>query len=250
MFYLLSLLMIIAALVLVLPRLLRPRLPKTEDSDIIRQQNIATAREQLQSLHAADNAPSTMLSADAQREYETEIQNRLLEDAPAKTLDDESMSQNPAHTGKGGAWLAAFVLFIGAPLCYWFAGTPQTTSQQTTAPVNLKSAVIGLQKHINENPNDGEALALMGTGTLVHWATPRSGGTFCPRPRSSRRSAIAISGKHLCTVVGKKRRRSRCLAKKISARTCRCWRDSILSRFSGACTGRKQKSRRPFAPCR
>lgn len=189
MFWLVAIVMIAVAILIILPPMRRHDSSTTPDNDrdIIRRQNIAAAREQLESMRADDGAPADMLTLDAQSEYETEIQSRLLEETEETAKDTP---QEIRRTGGLGAVLSVFFLIVGAPLIYIFAGTPALLSAPDPVPANtpapsMETALLGLEKHLQENPEDGEALALMGRA-LSSLGRYREAADYFARARSVR----------------------------------------------------------------
>lgn len=171
--------MLILALMLALPVFLRPRRLPPDDS---RRENIAAARGHLRELQ------NRALPKEESEEYEAEIKTRLWEDA-GDSVSEKGDNSNRTEkrfsaVDKTGAIVACIVLF-SAPFLYWNLGAPSAPQMP-----NLDAAISGLRKHIAENPNDAEALALMGR-TLATIGRAEEAADFFARAREAESAASA-----------------------------------------------------------
>ncbi|MGI9297400.1 MAG: c-type cytochrome biogenesis protein CcmI [Gammaproteobacteria bacterium] len=171
--------MLAAALALALPAFLRPRRPPADDS---RRENIAAARGHLRELQ------NRAMPKEESEEYEAEIKTRLWEDAGesvSEKSDDANRTEKRrfAAADKTGAALACAIL-LSAPVLYWHLGAPSALSP----PPNLEIAILGLRRHIAENPGDAEALALMGR-TLATIGRAEEAAEYFARAREAESAA-------------------------------------------------------------
>ncbi len=148
-------LMISAALAAALFVFLFPRpLPRGD----ARRENIAAARARLLDLRAGEE-----FSAEDAAECELEIKTLLLEEADGEETAPPVFSP---RADKTGAAIVFAAIVPGALALYLYLGTPFAAVAPSVADNGLQrhisEKVVALQAHIAENPNDEEALALMG----------------------------------------------------------------------------------------
>ena len=176
--------MLAAALMAVLPAFLFPRAP---DEDSAQSENAAAARERLAALQAQIAAGE--ISPEEAAADESDIQRLLAEDkdehsAAAENTGDYSgdsihhrtglhwrasdisvkvAHKSPPAPDKLGALIACIVLLPGALSIYFWLGTPSAlVAEAPSAPPSLEEAAAGLRRYLADNPQDADALALMG----------------------------------------------------------------------------------------
>ncbi|MBE8158903.1 MAG: c-type cytochrome biogenesis protein CcmI [Betaproteobacteria bacterium] len=143
-------LMLAAALVLALFVFIFPRPPATTNSG--RAENIAAARARLSDLRARRGE---LPDADA-AEYETEIKKRLLDEAGLPDIAPPAFRPDADKTGIAVVFAA---IVPGALALYLYLGAPFAA----IAPhPDLSDKIGGLRQYIAQNPEDPDALALMG----------------------------------------------------------------------------------------
>lgn len=123
--------------------------PRPPSGGYARGENIEAARSRLLSLRGRDMPDAEFA------EYEAEIKRRLLEEAESS---DELPEHRPGADIAGIAVVCGF--FIPAALSiYFYLGSPFVVA----APhPDLTEKIAALRAHIARNPEDAEALALMG----------------------------------------------------------------------------------------
>ena len=174
-----------AALMAVLPAFLFPRAP---DEDSAQSENAAAASERLAALQAQIAAGE--ISPEEAAADESDIQRLLAEDKDehsaeaAENTDDYSddsihhrtglhwrasdisvkvAHKSPPAPDKLGALIACIVLLPGALSMYFWLGTPSAlVAEAPSAPPSLEEAAAGLRRYLADNPQDADALALMG----------------------------------------------------------------------------------------
>lgn len=173
-FWIISILMVIAGLVMVLPRLLTGKTTTAKDN---REQNISIAKERLAELE--NELKEGTLSRELYQQTLAELEKSLL-------VDIEDADNVAAKTRTTSGRLAAIALVIAVPglafLFYNMYGAPQhlavkgpgqhpanistpATASSTESPKetpSMEEMVSGLQKKIAENPADPNAWYLLG----------------------------------------------------------------------------------------
>ena len=186
-----------AALLAVLPAFLFPRAP---EEDSAQSENAAAASERLAALRAqiaageigpeeaaADEDDIQRLLAEDEDEHsETAAEN--IGDYPGdfssrpfladgddsihhrtglhwrtKNIAAKVAHKSPPAPDKLGALIACIVLLPGALSMYFWLGTPSAlVAEAPSAPPSLEEAAAGLRRYLADNPQDADALALMG----------------------------------------------------------------------------------------
>ena len=174
-----------AALMAVLPAFLFPRAP---DEDSAQSENAAAASERLAALQAQIAAGE--ISPEEAAADESDIQRLLAEDKDEHSAEaaenigdysDDSIHhrtglhwrasdisvkvahKSPPAPDKLGALIACIVLLPGALSMYFWLGTPSAlVAEAPSAPPSLEEAAAGLRRYLADNPQDADALALMG----------------------------------------------------------------------------------------
>lgn len=155
------------ALALALPPFLRPRPPDAGDS---RRRNIAAAHSRLAALRARED-----MSAGEAEEDESEIKMRLAAEAePLPSADSfPAAARGPDWIGTA---LVLLALVPGALLMFAVLRPPEIS-----AP-DLAAAAERLQEHVEANPEDGAALALLGR-TMRALDRPREAAEYFEQAR-------------------------------------------------------------------
>ena len=173
-----------AALLAVLPAFLFPRAP---EEDSAQSENAAAASERLAALRAQIAAGE--IGPEEAAADEDDIQRLLAEDEDGHSETAENIGDYPddsihhrtglhwrtsdisvkaAHKSppapdKLGALIACIVLLPGALSMYFWLGTPSAlVAEAPSAPPSLEEAAAGLRRYLADNPQDADALALMG----------------------------------------------------------------------------------------
>lgn len=155
----------VAALLIILPPLLRVR----EKDDVSRKGlNITVYRDQLQEL---DNDFASGLLNEAEYEQaKQELETSLLQDVAAPDAQVRSIS-----AGTTSAVIIALALPMFAGLLYFQLGAPQSlgekeisaTSLQFMSAEQLKETASTLQRALLDDPEDGEKWAVLGRANLM-----------------------------------------------------------------------------------
>ena len=174
-----------AALMAVLPAFLFPRAP---DEDSAQSENAAAASERLAALQAQIAAGE--ISPEEAADDESDIQRLLAEDKDKHSEEEaentgdysgdsihhptglhwrtsdisaKAAHKSPPAPDKLGALIACIVLLPGALSMYFWLGTPSAlVAEAPSAPPSLEEAAAGLRRYLADNPQDADALALMG----------------------------------------------------------------------------------------
>ena len=132
------------ALAAVLPAFLRPLMPP---EDTTQQDNIASAEERLAAARERELSPRQLA------EYESEIESELTN---TEEKAEVKASSEALRADKMGAAIVCMVLVPGVLALYLLFRPPTPHS-----PADLAAAIVGLEQHIQENPEDAKALGLM-----------------------------------------------------------------------------------------
>ena len=136
----------------------------SDDSDISWRENIAAARERLRyrQNHIEDSDSGEIMT-----EYKEEIESQLLIDTAHKPEPAPVVAAVPDRIG---AWMVLLFLAVAPPLFYLQSGQPgfilpiETRMEKQAA--NVEAAVEKLERYIAENPQNGEALTLLGAAMM------------------------------------------------------------------------------------
>ena len=132
------------ALAVVLPVFLRPHMPPPDKT---RQDNITAAEERLAAVRERELSPRQLA------EYESEIESELT------NADKETEVAAPSgilRADKTGAAIVCAMLVPGVLALYLLLSPSAPHSA-----ASLADAIAGLEQHIQENPEDAQALGLM-----------------------------------------------------------------------------------------
>lgn len=165
--------MMAAALLLALLALTRPR-RLNDDAAMLRRENIAAARARLAALRDDESAAEAA-------EHETEIKNRLLYET--EDIKAVASGNDNNRADRAGTAIAAAVLLPGVLALYLWLGAPAAIVTETVPPP-LAQAMQKLRQHIEANPQDAEALALMGR-SLATLGRPAEAAVFFARARAA-----------------------------------------------------------------
>ena len=174
-----------AALLAVLPAFLFPRAP---EEDSAQSENAAAASERLATLRAQIAAGE--IGPEEAAADEDDIQRLLAEDEDEHSAEEventgdysgdsihhrtglhwrtsdisvKAAHKSPPAPDKLGALIACIVLLPGALSMYFWLGTPSAlVAEAPSAPPSLEEAAAGLRRYLADNPQDADALALMG----------------------------------------------------------------------------------------
>ena len=174
-----------AALLAVLPAFLFPRAP---EEDSAQSENAAAASERLAALRAQIAAGE--IGPEEAAADEDDIQRLLAEDEDEHSAEEventgdysgdsihhrtglhwrtsdisvKAAHKSPPAPDKLGALIACIVLLPGALSMYFWLGTPSAlVAEEPSAPPSLEEAAAGLRRYLADNPQDADALALMG----------------------------------------------------------------------------------------
>ncbi len=179
----LALAMLSLALFLVLPAFLHPRPPAAS----ARPENIAAARARLRVLRQQQAAGE--LSVEEMAEYESEIKQILVTEVEAEENDSVLPAESATDlvADKKAAAVVLAILVPGALALYFWLGSPHilfysVPPSDTVASPSLEDATAGLRRYIVANPQDGDALALMGRA-LTSISNHAEAATFFARAR-------------------------------------------------------------------
>ena len=167
-FVLVALVMLALALLFILPVFSQERAAvaaaDSDDSDISWRENIAAARERLRERqnHIEDSDNDEIMT-----EYKEDIESQLFIDTAHKLKPSPVVVAVPDRIG---AWVVLLFLLVAPPLFYLQSGQPKfilpIETRMEKQAANVEAVVKKLERYIAENPQDGEALTLLGAAMM------------------------------------------------------------------------------------
>jgi cytochrome c-type biogenesis protein CcmH len=167
--------MILLAIIMLTPVLLRPQQTRPADRD---RQNIAIAREHLAEIEAEKERGT--LSVEEYEQARQELEQALLMDL--ETVEEEAAPLTDGEAAYGRSALGILVLLvpIAALSLYFFLGSPQLLDADAARQLaeaeragesgetpSIEEMVAGLQRRMQENPEDPEGWYMLGRSYMV-----------------------------------------------------------------------------------
>ena len=135
-----------------------------EEAEIHWRENKAAARARLRSLKLQQERG--LISLPDATEYEDEINTILLAEAEARQEAGQGLGRRGFDFA--GIGIVLVVVLVLAPVAYYFTGTPeQLLSPERQTALVLERIVRGLEQRLEQNPQDTEALDLLGRALMA-----------------------------------------------------------------------------------
>jgi len=189
MFWIISAILILAALAFVLPSLLRQRRTLQDGS---REQNIFIANEQLEDLETRFEQGE--IDSDDYQSTRDELEQSLFSDIKSADVNDEISTDNKKSSFFGTVLIALLIPAIAIPVYLKVGNLPFTKmldSKQAAAKVanakvprnadgtpDIDTMIAGLQKRMEADPKNGKGWMMLGRSYMVMKRYPEAANSY------------------------------------------------------------------------